>query len=62
MWGEALIARNRSDLALAKFEEANKYAPNWQRLHQKWGEALSYLGRKDEAAKQFALARGLSRF
>ena len=25
MWGEALIAKNRSDLALAKFEEANKY-------------------------------------
>ena len=59
MWGEALIAKNRSDLALAKFEEANKYAPNWGRLHLKWGEALSYLGKKDDAAKQFALARSL---
>ena len=59
MWGEALIAHNRSDLALAKFEEAAKYAPNWKRLHLKWGEALTYLGRKDDAAKQFAIARSL---
>jgi hypothetical protein len=36
-----------------------QYAPNWKRLHQKWGEALTYLGRKGEAAKQFALARSL---
>ena len=59
MWGEALIAKNRSDLALAKFEEASRYAPNWKRLRQKWGEALIYVGRKDEAAKQFALASSL---
>jgi tetratricopeptide (TPR) repeat protein len=59
MWGEALIAKNRSDLALAKFEEAAKYAPNWGRLHLKWGEALWWSGHKDEAAKQFALARTL---
>ncbi len=59
MWGEALIAKNRSDLALAKFEEANKYAPNWGRLHLKWGEALWWSGNRDEAKKQFALARML---
>jgi tetratricopeptide (TPR) repeat protein len=59
MWGEALIAKNRSDLALAKFEEAARYAPNWGRLHFKWGEALLWLGRKDDAAKQFAIARTL---
>jgi Flp pilus assembly protein TadD len=59
MWGEALIAKNRSDLALAKFEEADKYAPNWGRLHLKWGEALGYVGRMDEARKQFAIAAGL---
>ena len=29
MWGEALMRNNRSDLALFKFEEANKYAPHW---------------------------------
>jgi Tfp pilus assembly protein PilF len=52
-------AQNRPDLAFAEFEEAAKYTPNWGRLHQKWGEALSYLHRKDEAAKQFALARSL---
>jgi Flp pilus assembly protein TadD len=59
MWGEVLIRKNRSDLALAKFEEAAKYAPAWGRLHRKWGEALSYAGRKDEAVKQFAIARSL---
>jgi hypothetical protein len=31
MWGEALMLKNCSDLALAKFEDANKYAPNWGR-------------------------------
>ena len=56
MWGEALIAKNRSDLALAKFEEANKYAPKWGRLHLKWGEALWWTGSKAEARKQFAIA------
>jgi len=59
MWGESLVARNRSDLALAKFEEAAKYAPNWGRLHLKWGEALWWAGKHDEARKQFAIASGL---
>jgi len=59
MWGEALIAKNRSDLALAKFAESTKYAPEWGRLHLKWGEALLWFGRRDDAQKQFALARGL---
>ena len=53
------MLKNRSDLALAKFEEANKYAPNWGRLHLKWGEALVYAGRKDEARKQFDVAAHL---
>jgi hypothetical protein len=35
IWGEALVLKNRSDFALAKFEEANKYAPHWGRLHLK---------------------------
>jgi hypothetical protein len=34
---------------LAKFEEAQKYAPNWGRPHMKWGEVLGYAGKKDEA-------------
>jgi cytochrome c-type biogenesis protein CcmH/NrfG len=59
MWGEALIAQNRSDLALAKFEEANSYAPNWVHLHLKWGEALLYTGDKTGAKKQFAIASRL---
>ena len=43
------MAKNQSHLALAKFAEAEKYAPNWGRLHLKWGEALVYAGKKDEA-------------
>jgi len=58
-WGEALMAKNQSHLALAKFADAEKYAPNWGRLHLKWGEALGYVGKNDEAKKQFALATGL---
>ena len=60
MWGEALIAKNRSDLALAKFEEANKYAPNWGRLHLKWGEALLWSGDKAGAARSNSLSRAAS--
>ena len=45
-WGEALMAKNQSHLALAKFAEAEKYAPNWGRLHLKWGEALAYCGQE----------------
>ena len=45
--------------ALAKFEEANKYAPNWGRLHLKWGEALSAAGDLDAAKAQFARAAAL---
>jgi tetratricopeptide (TPR) repeat protein len=59
MWGEALIAKNRSDLAFAKFEEASRYAPNWGRLHLKWGEALLWSGDKAGAQKQLAIARGI---
>ena len=54
------MLQNRSDLALGKFEEAYKYAPNWGRLHLKWGEALFYAGKKDEAKKQLSLAASLS--
>jgi Tfp pilus assembly protein PilF len=54
-----LIAKNQSHLALAKFAEANKYAPNWGRLHLKWGEALAYSGKPAEAKAQFARAATL---
>ena len=54
------MQENRSDLALAKFEEANKYAPHWGRLHLEWGEAMFYAGHGDEAKKQFAVAAGLT--
>jgi Tfp pilus assembly protein PilF len=53
------MAKNQSHLALAKFKEAEKYAPNWGRLHLKWGEALVYANKKDEAKAQFARAAAL---
>ena len=56
---EALMRENRSDLALAKFEAANRLAPNWGRLHLEWGGALLYLGRTDEARAQWARAAQL---
>jgi Flp pilus assembly protein TadD len=59
MWGEALIRKNRSDLALAKFAEAAKYAPNWGRLHLKWGEALQWADDRTGAQKQFTTASRL---
>jgi Tfp pilus assembly protein PilF len=59
MWGEAMMAQKHDDEALAKFEEAEKYAPNWGRLHLKWGEALTAAGKPDEAKKQFARAAQL---
>ena len=59
MWGEALVAKNRSDLALPKFSEAAQYAPNWGRLHLKWGEALRWSGDQAAAQKQFAAALAL---
>ncbi len=31
------MAQNTSHLALAKFAAAAKLAPNWKRLHLKWG-------------------------
>ena len=53
------MLKNRSDLALERFEDANKYAPNWGRLHMKWGEALGYVGRRDEARAQYRIASTL---
>ena len=53
------MAKNQSHLALAKFAAANKDAPNWGRLHLKWGEALVYAGKRDEAKAQFARAAAL---
>jgi Tfp pilus assembly protein PilF len=53
------MAKNQSHLALAKFAEAEKYAPHWGRLHLKWGEALAYAGKPDEAKAQLARAAAL---
>ena len=53
------MAKNQSHRALAKFAEAEKYAPNWGRLHLKWGEALVYSGKPTDAKAQFARAAQL---
>ncbi len=46
-------------LALAKFEEPARYAPHCCLLHLKWGEALEWSGKREEARKQFAIAAHL---
>jgi len=38
------LAVNQSHPAPAKFAEAEKYAPNYGRLHPKWGESLLHAG------------------
>src|SRR5580704_47450 len=53
------MARNESHLTPAKFAEAEKYAPNWGRLHLKWGEALAFAGKPADAKAQFARAAAL---
>ena len=50
------MAKNQSHLALAKFAEAVKYAPNWGHLHLKWGEALAYAGKRNEGRAQYQIA------
>ncbi len=49
----------RSDLAVEKFVAAAAFAPNWGRLHLKWGEALLWSGDRDGARRQFARAAAL---
>ena len=53
------MAKNYADLALAKFADAEKYAPHWGRLNLKWSEALRYDGKRDDATKRFARAAQL---
>jgi Tfp pilus assembly protein PilF len=53
------MAKNQSHLSLEKFAAADKYAPNWGRLHLKWGEALAYSGKPAEAKAQLARAAAL---
>ncbi len=53
------MKKNRSDLALAKFEEAEQCAPKWGRLHLKWARRLGMQGARMRCQKQFAFAAGL---
>jgi cytochrome c-type biogenesis protein CcmH/NrfG len=59
LWGEVLIAQNRSDLAVKKFAQAARYAPRWGRLHLKWAEALKWSGHKKAARREAAIAAHL---
>ncbi len=45
--------------AVAKFAEADRWAPHWGRNHLRWGEALLKLGRPDEARAEFKTAAAL---
>ena len=54
-----MAKKQMSHLALAKFAEADKYAPNWGRLHLKWGEAL-WCPAQIEAKVQFVRAGALN--
>jgi tetratricopeptide (TPR) repeat protein len=58
-WGAMLLRKGDLDDAIAKFESAHRKGPHFADPLEMWGEALTYLNRKDEAAKQFALARSL---
>jgi hypothetical protein len=58
--GRGADRKNRSDLALAKFAEADKYAPNWGRLHLKWGEALLWSGDGPGAARDLCTGKARS--
>ena len=51
-WGEALLAEGDAKAAVAKFADAQRFAPRWGRLHLKWGEAFAKLGKPDEARAQ----------
>jgi predicted negative regulator of RcsB-dependent stress response len=33
-WGDVLVKQGRSQEALAKYDEALKYAPNWKQLEE----------------------------
>ena len=57
--GEALLASGDAVGAAARFGAAAQYAPNWGRLHLKWGEALAGQGRAADARAQFRVAAGL---
>ena len=59
VWGEALLAKGDAKGAAAKFAEAAPFAPQWGRLHLKWGEALAKLGNADEAKVHWRNAAGL---
>ena len=54
-----MLKRGEAKAAIAKFREADKYAPRWGRNHLLWGEALAKLGRGPEAQAQFAAAAGM---
>ena len=41
---------------MVKFAQANQHAPNWGRLHLKWGQALVYAWKPEEAKAKFAIA------
>jgi len=56
-WGSTLLAANRTAEAVAPLETAVKLAPDNPQAHFDLATAYSRLGRKPEAARQFALQK-----
>jgi hypothetical protein len=55
-WGQALLARGRSDAAIVQFKAANKVGPRFADPIEGWGEALLAKGDIKGAAAKFAEA------
>jgi len=58
-WGAMLLHNGDYDDAIAKFGVAHEKGPHFADPLEMWGEALMYVGRRDEAKEQFSLASHL---
>ncbi len=58
-WGEALIDKKDFRGAAKKFEQAQRLAPRWGRLHLYWGIALARQGKPTEARAKWQAALGM---
>jgi len=59
MWGEALVAKNRSDLALAEIRGSKQIRAQLGAPAPQMGRGAVLCGKNDEARRQFAQAASL---